>query len=671
MLVSSVSRQAKGGAPRRAVVLLCAMGALTAISCGKAGDAPSAPGPSGLPVAFVRVTPDTGSVETGSTLQLTAVPLDPGGLPLTRSVAVSWSSSDPSRATVSASGLVSGVLPGDGVLVTATAEGRSGSARLSVRQPRVAAVLVSLGANQLRPQQSTQAVAAMRDAAGNALNGRLVSWASSNQAVATVSTTGLVTAVSPGTVLITAVSEGIAGAATLTVTPPPVTSVEVALSASATFPGTTVQASATLRDASGAALTGRSVVWTSSNQQVATVSSSGLVTALAPGSAVITATSEGTGGSATLIVSAPPVAVVEVTSAQTTLTIGGTTQVNATLRDAAGSVLTERAISWTTSNAATATVSTTGLVAAVSPGTVTITAASEGKAGSITLTILAAAPAFVTVSPATITLTPGQSTSFTATVRDAAQNVLTNQAVTWSSSNPTIAAANPQSGQVTAVSAGTAAITATSSGRSGVATVIVSAIPVASVTLNAASLSLVAGDVRVLIATARDAAGNILTGRSVSWTSTNLNVVDGFVFADTAVITGLTAGSATVSASVEGRSASAVVTVVAPSASVCSAIAGAAVFGDDGQFLGRFTNRFDSQSVLNQFGNYGSPYSSTSTNNTYGQYGSPYSSLSARSPYATRPPTIVKNGQAIGYYTMNQFKTPGVSPAYAMTCTFP
>lgn len=534
----------------------------------------------------------------------------------------------------------------------------------------VAAVQVSIANSSILVGASTQASASPRDASGNALSGRAVAWTSSNQAVATVSSAGLVTGVAPGSAVITATSEGVSGSATVTVAPPPVASVQVTLSAATIASGGTTQASAALRDAAGNPLTGRSVTWISSNEAVASVSNSGLVTGLAQGSATIAATSEGVSGSATVTVVPPPVATVTLSSAQSTLTIGGTTQVNATLRDAGGATLSDRIISWSTSSSAIATVSQTGLVTAASAGSVTITATSEGKAGSIQLTVLAPSPASVTVSPANVTLTQGQTVTLTATVRDAAQNVLTNQAVTWSSSNPAVIT-TLQSGQITAVGSGTATVTATSGGRSGTASVTVTATPVASITLNASAITMAAGDVRVLIATARDAAGNTLAGRPVSWTSTDLNVVDGYVFGDTAVITGLTAGSATVAATVEGKSASVVVTVVAPTSSVCSTIAGASIVGDDGQYLGRFTNRFDSQSVLNQSGIYGNQYSNTSTNSTYGPYGSPNSPLSARNPYASRPPIIVKNGQAIAFYTTNQFKTPGVSPAYALTCNFP
>jgi hypothetical protein len=147
--------------------------------------------------------------------------------------------------------------------------------------------------------------------------------------------------------------------------------------------------------------------------------------------------------------------------------------------------------------------------------------------------------------------------------------------------------------------------------------------------------------------------------------------VNGFVYGDTAVITGLQAGTATISAVAEGRQSSVTITVVPATTNICATIAGASIFSSDNRYLGRFTNRFDSESVLNEFGSYGSPYATNSTNNTYGIYGSPYSSQSARNPYASNPPGIYRNGTFLGYYTANEYKTPSVAPAFAMSCNFP
>jgi hypothetical protein len=87
--------------------------------------------------------------------------------------------------------------------------------------------------------------------------------------------------------------------------PPPVASITVSPAAPALEVGTTVQLSAVLRDANGNVLTGRPVAWSSTNTSAATVSSSGLVAALAAGSATIAATSGGVNGTTNVTVTAP------------------------------------------------------------------------------------------------------------------------------------------------------------------------------------------------------------------------------------------------------------------------------------------------------------------------------------------------------------------------------
>ena len=111
--------------------------------------------------------------------------------------------------------------------------------------------------------------------------------------VATVTLDGLVTAVAPGNTTIVVSSEGQSGGAMLTVTPAPVASVTVGLAKTPLVIGETTQANEVLRDARGNVLTGRTHVWTSSMPSVATVNSSGLVTAIAQGTTAIVASSEG------------------------------------------------------------------------------------------------------------------------------------------------------------------------------------------------------------------------------------------------------------------------------------------------------------------------------------------------------------------------------------------
>ncbi len=177
--------------------------------------------------------------------------------------------------------------------------------------------------------------------------------------MATVSGSGLVTGLTAGLATITATSEGKRGTSAITVTQIPVAAVSVSPATASLTPGQTVQLAATPTDASGNPLTGRVVTWTSSNGAVAAVSGSGLVSALAAGSATITASSEGQSGGAAVTVAAVsvPVASVSVSPTTASLTTGQTVQLAATPKDANGSSLTGRVVSWTSSSGAVATVS--------------------------------------------------------------------------------------------------------------------------------------------------------------------------------------------------------------------------------------------------------------------------------------------------------------------------
>jgi hypothetical protein len=152
-----------------------------------------------------------------------------------------------------------------------------------------------------------QATAVLKDAAGNVLVGRTVTWQASTTTVATVSATGVITTVGVGTSTITATSEGQSGGALLTVTPVPVATVTVTLAASSIPLGTVGdQATAVLKDASGNVLQGRTVTWQSSSTTVATVSATGVITTVAVGTSTITATSEGIIGTASVTVTPAP-----------------------------------------------------------------------------------------------------------------------------------------------------------------------------------------------------------------------------------------------------------------------------------------------------------------------------------------------------------------------------
>jgi alpha-tubulin suppressor-like RCC1 family protein len=171
---------------------------------------------------------------------------------------------------------------------------------------QVASVTVTPEELDLTVGETRQLTATPRDQSGAALVGPSIAWASTEEAVASVSTTGLVTAIGEGSTTITASSGGKSGSATVAITfvpVAPVASVSVLPGELSLLAGDSRQLTATPKDELGNPLTGRSITWTTTDPSVAAVSSSGIVTAMGPGTASVAATSDGKSGNAVVSVS--------------------------------------------------------------------------------------------------------------------------------------------------------------------------------------------------------------------------------------------------------------------------------------------------------------------------------------------------------------------------------
>jgi len=167
-----------------------------------------------------------------------------------------------------------------------------------------ASVAVTPAPDTVIAPHTTQLGAVVKDANGTILGSRGVTWSSSATGVATVDANGLVTGVSGGTATITATSDTAHGAATVVVLPAAAT-IAVTPSPDTLAPPLTAQLSAAVKDAGGSTLPNRPVTWNSSATSVATVDAAGIVTAVAVGTATITATSDTAHGSASVVVIAP------------------------------------------------------------------------------------------------------------------------------------------------------------------------------------------------------------------------------------------------------------------------------------------------------------------------------------------------------------------------------
>lgn len=311
-------------------------------------------------------------------------------------------------------------------------------------------------------------------------NARLLTatWTSSNTAVATVdSSTGVVTAVGKGVTVISAQKGPFRGSTLLTVTP--VLNSITVTPANQTIPqGTTLQFTATgnYADASTADLTTQ-VLWTSTDQTIATIVAGGLATASSnhTGGASIQATYNSVMGQTGLTVSPAELVSISVTPKNPAVPKGALRQFIATgsytngdLRDITNSV------TWASSDMSKATIDNAGLASTLAEGQTTISATLSGKTDSTTLFIGPATVNQVQVSPhAAGTIPLGDTYSFTALAfftDGSSLDVTSNGGTTWTSSNDAVATVS--AGLVTSHSQGNnVQITASYGGFSDVGTI--------------------------------------------------------------------------------------------------------------------------------------------------------------------------------------------------------
>ena len=335
------------------------------------------------------MTPIAASVLPGGSRQFAAYGKRANGDSVPVSVAYSATGG-----TISAAGLYTGGQSAGSYRVIATQSGATlaDTAAVTITNVPVASVTVTPAVAGILVGATLQLTATPKDSNGTPLTGRTVTWLSSNTAVATVGASGLVTGVAAGSATITATSEGKNGTSAITVTNVPVATVTMTPAVAGILVGATLPLTATPKDSNGTPLTGRTVTWVSSNTAVATVSTSGLVTGVAAGSATITATSEGKNGTSAITVTTVPVATVTVTPAVAGILVGATVPLTATPKDSLGNSLSGRVVTWASNAPSLASVSATGLVTGGAAGVATITATSEGKSGTAAITVTAPPP---------------------------------------------------------------------------------------------------------------------------------------------------------------------------------------------------------------------------------------------------------------------------------------
>ncbi|HJU73360.1 MAG TPA: Ig-like domain-containing protein [Gemmatimonadaceae bacterium] len=269
----------------------------------------------------------------------------------------------------------------------------------------------------------------------------------------------------------------------------------------------------------------------------------------------------------------PPIATISVTGASPSLAVSDTMTLKAVARDANGVDVSKYwAFTWQSSNAATATVSTGGLVTGIAKGPVTITASAGGVTGSLGLTVtdpVQSPVATLTVVPAIPPSTHVQVTrtiQLRAVARDASGNLVTDSTISWSSGATSIGTVtripnNAHLADVLGIKPGIVTITArTASGKSGTLDVTVDPGPIAAIVITPSSASVRPGKTVPLAAEARDAQGNLIPNVPFTWTSRATSIAS---VSQSGIVTGNVVGAADIEASASGITGTGRVSVLA------------------------------------------------------------------------------------------------------------
>jgi trimeric autotransporter adhesin len=427
-------------------------------------------------LSSIAVQPGDRTIAQGTTLQYSAVGTFSDGSTRNITNQVVWASSNTGAATITNS-TATGVSAGQTTIsATLASVSISGSVTLVVSNATVQSISVTPASRSIAAgtQLSFIATGSFSDGSTQTITND-VTWASSNAAFAKVSNTagtkGIVTAVAHGTATISGTLGTVKGSTSLTVDTATLTSIALTPVDALLAPASSMQYSAigTYSDATTFNLNGVAT-WTSSDTNVATVTSFGFVTGQSAGTTSITAKMGSVSSNpADLIVSSSPLASIAVTpnpaSVPETIQIPFTA--TGTFGDGSTQNLTD-SVAWTAAPASVATISnvggSSGVATGVAVGHATITAVFSAQSGTAALTVTNATLTSIAITPRSPSINSGQSEQFvaTGTFSDGTTQSITSQ-VTWTSSDVNVAVIN-STGVATSAGAGTTTIKAALNG---------------------------------------------------------------------------------------------------------------------------------------------------------------------------------------------------------------
>lgn len=350
------------------------------------------------------------------------------------------------------------------ILLCASACGGGDSAPPPAPPALVAASLELQGVpTSLIVGETAQVRAVARDASGGVLTGRPVTWTTSNSAILTVSGDGGLLAVSPGQAQVEGRVDGRSASATVLVRPVPAASISIRATPDQLEVGEQTTLVAEVRARDGSVLGDRQITWRSGDPGIVTVTSAGLLTAVAPGGPVeVIAEVDSLVARVSLSVVPARVRIVRVQPDTQRVIVGTSAPLTVTALDARGVAVAGRTVRWSSSNASVATVSSAGVVTAVSVGgPIQVAATIDSVVGSAVVFVRPVPVASVTVSLPEADVNIGTRLRASVSLADFGGNRLSGRAVEWRSTNATVASVD-QDGNVTAQSPGTTRIVARS-----------------------------------------------------------------------------------------------------------------------------------------------------------------------------------------------------------------
>jgi uncharacterized protein YjdB len=529
----------------------------------------------------IIIKPVDKAITVGDEITLEATPRDKRGRVVARPV--TWESEDDAVATVSLDGLLVARAGGTTRINAELDEARSGVS-VTVHPPRVAAVHISAPPEWVVAGDSFALTATPLDRWAGPLPERMVSWSVSDVNLALVTAGGWVIARNPGLVVLTALCEGVSASVSVSVVERPVEPLPeihphpptVAAEDSASQPwelpseplvpeprrsrsrrGWVVAAGAAFLIAGGSWLVGGR----NQRDQVALPE-----IAIAGGESPPAAEPDlQPAGFALAPERKPPGSVTIIQRPARPLAVGSTTSLSAEVRDSAGSLIEGTPITWSSTDSSVVSVDSTGSISGVAPGRAKIIAVTGPSRDTARIVVRPAdkeappapEPASLAIA-AHQPLRVGDTATLPVTVLDRRGKPIRSAQVTWSSSEPQVAEVHPTSGRVRAHAAGSTLLIARSGSESAITSLTVLPPAVASVAIMGAR-ALKVGDTLALTAEPKDFRGRALADRPTEWASSDSKIAP----VDSAgVVIAAAAGRAEITASVEGKSGSARVTIL-------------------------------------------------------------------------------------------------------------